>query len=150
MNIKNIVNTSVGLLITILLFTLVTIFPLIVALGLLNILGASFYTIYDQLLFSVSYLLIGLLIDLIRENVLDLLVSQEILATKYGVIGIGTDFLCTLMLTLGLDYILMGTTIGFVPAIIFAIIWTWFSTVLQDYITQKEAELSNETQVESY
>ena len=141
MDIKKILGFSAGILMTLLLFTTVTLFPLVVALGLLNLFGASFYSTYDQLFFSFSYLIIGLLIDLIRENILGLLVKQGMLKSKLGIVGITTDFLCTLGLTLVLDYLLMGTTIGVIPAIIFAVIWTAFSSVLQDYITKKEADL---------
>ncbi len=149
MNIKEIMGFMFGFTAAALIFIGVVGFPVILAIGLLNVLGVAFYTQEAQWLFIISYITLGMSIDFLREFILNQLMKQKLISKLYGRVGTISDFLCTVLLIYGLDFAIESMHIGTIEVLIFGLIFTLFSKCLNDFLEQQEAKNKEEESLAS-
>lgn len=149
MNIKEIMGFMFGFTAAALIFIGVVGFPVILAIGLLNVLGVAFYTQEAQWLFIISYITLGMSIDFVREFILNQLMKQKLISKLYGRVGTISDFLCTVLLIYGLDFAIESMHIGTIEVLIFGLIFTLFSKCLNDFLEQQEAKNKEEESLAS-
>ncbi len=149
MNIKEIMGFMFGFTAAALIFIGVVGFPIILAIGLLNVLGVAFYTQEAQWLFIISYITLGMSIDFVREFILNQLMKQKLISKLYGRVGTISDFLCTVLLIYGLDFAIENMHIGTMEVLIFGLIFTLFSKCLNDFLEQQEAKNKEEESLAS-
>ncbi len=149
MNIKEIMGFMFGFTAAALIFIGVVGLPVILAIGLLNVLGVAFYTQEAQWLFIISYITLGMSIDFVREFILNQLMKQKLISKLYGRVGTISDFLCTVLLIYGLDFAIENMHIGTIEVLIFGLIFTLFSKCLNDFLEQQEAKNKEEESLAS-